>query len=105
MNESALIDAARRELVLLWADLEDSVRMLGGYTWCGRHESLRDRIKALSDAVGPARWQDIAIPFLLSDTYTQVCGEIGHPSQLPEDERARLAACWDAETKSWKWGK
>jgi hypothetical protein len=98
-----LLAAARWELVLLWNDLEDSVRMLGGYTPCGRHESLRDRIKALSDVAGPARWQDISIPFLLSGTYTLVCAEIGHPSQLPEGERVRLQSARDAETASWRW--
>ena len=46
-DQQNLVAAARWELVLLWADLEDCVQMDGGYYRYARHENLRDRIKAL----------------------------------------------------------
>jgi hypothetical protein len=96
-----LASAVRLELVNLWSDLEDAVRMAANGTWSGGCERLKERIKALSDLVGPASWQDISIPFLLSDTYRTVCEDIGHPCTAPADELAKIRARWEAEVASW----
>jgi hypothetical protein len=97
LERDALVAAVREELVNLWSDLEDAVRMAANGSWSGGCERLKDRIKALSDLVGPARWQDISIPFLLSETYRQVCEDIGHPCQATAEKLAEVRDSWTAQ--------
>lgn len=98
---AALVAAVRSELVNLWANLEDAVRLAVDGSWSGGCENLKDRIKAFSDLVGPASWEDISIPFLLSDTYQRVCADIGHPCTATAGEMAEVRARWEAEVASW----
>jgi hypothetical protein len=100
-NHDALVAAVRAELVNLWSDLEDAVRMAANGSWSGGCERLKDRIKALSDLVGPASWRDISIPFLLSETYRQVCEDIGHLCAATPDELAKVRDAWTAQVAQW----
>lgn len=100
-NCDALIEAVRFELVCLWCDLEDAVRMAANGSWSGGCERLKDRINALSDLVGPASWQDISIPFLHSETYRRVCEDIGHPCTAAALELSEVRDRWAAEVASW----
>lgn len=101
MNTEGLVAAVRDELVNLWADLEEAVRMAANGSWSGGCERLKDRIKALSDLVGPVSWRDISIPFLLSDTYRQVCEDIGHPCTATVEELAEVRDSWTAQVATW----
>lgn len=98
---AALVAAVRLELVNLWAELEGAVRMAEDGSRSGGCERLKDRIKAFSDLVGPASWEDISIPFLLSETYLRVCEEIGHPCAATAGEMAEVRARREAEVASW----
>jgi hypothetical protein len=101
VDHEALVTHVRDELVNLWADLEDAVRMAANGSWSGGCERLMERIKALSDLVGPASWQDISIPFLLSETYRQVCEDIGHPCAATVAELAKVRDAWTAQVAQW----
>lgn len=75
--------------------------MAANGSWSGGCERLKERIKALSDLVGPASWQDIGIPFLLSETYRSVCEDIGHPCAASAEELAAVRDSWTAEVAAW----
>lgn len=92
-----LVDACREELMMLWSDLENTIRDARSGTWSARCDGLRNRIKTLSDLVGPTPWQNISTPFLISEAYARVCDQIGHPVQATEQELAEIRAGWGAE--------
>ena len=99
-----LAAALRTELVNLWADFEHASResLTPGAGWSMGQEWFLERIKALSDLVGPASWRDISIPFLLSETYRAACERVGYPVSATDAELAGVRERWSAEVTGWR---
>lgn len=99
-----LTAALRAELVNLWADFEHASResLAPGAAWSMGQEWFLERIKTLSDLVGPASWRDVSIPFLLSETYRAACERIGYPVAASDAELAGVRERWSAEVAGWR---
>ena len=96
-----LVAALRTELVNLWADLEYASRESRAAAWSIGQENLLERIKVISDLVGPASWRNASVPFLLSETYRAACERIGYPVQASDAELAMEREWWTAQVASW----
>lgn len=99
-----LAAALRNELVNLWADFEHASResLAPSGAWSMGQEWFLERIKALSDLVGPASWRDVSIPFLLSETYRAACERIGHPVGASDAELVEVRERWSAQVAGWR---
>lgn len=72
-----LHDAAREELIWLWADLADARRHAIRGCWSIECASLTVRIVALSRHVGALCWEEVDFDLLRSGVYMRIHQEAG----------------------------
>lgn len=68
---------ARWELLCLWSDLNDARHSAIADSWSMRCDGLVDRIKMLTEHVGPTPWEEINIGLLEAGIYQRVHAEMG----------------------------
>jgi len=87
-------EAIRDELVRLWSDLGDDIRMAYKGGWSVGCDNTAVRIIRLSRLVGATRWQDITYPVLLNGTYQGLMTDAGIPHEEPGEDDLRKMQEW-----------
>lgn len=72
-----LVNAARDELVWLWAGMTLARHDAVDGCWSMNCETLADRIARLSKLVGPTHWAEVDVAILLDGTYERVYQDAG----------------------------
>jgi len=91
-----LEDAARDELDALWADLDTAVRNAANGQWSITCDWLTDRIKRLTQLVGPTPWEQVQIPLLESGVYQRLHAELDVSVEVDMARVAEVRASIDA---------
>lgn len=93
-----LAEGAKDELEALWGDLEDArgSAIVRG-TWTLRLAELEDRIKALTQIVGPTPWGDVPLPLLEDGVYQTIHRHIGVEAPVDMAGVARARALIEQE--------
>src|SRR6266487_312620 len=91
-----LEDAARDELDALWADLDTAVRYAANGQWSITCDWLTDRIKRLTQLVGPTPWEQVQIPLLESGVYQRLHAELDVSVEVDMARVAEVRASIDA---------
>ncbi|MEU5580913.1 hypothetical protein ABZ791_30015 [Streptomyces huasconensis] len=89
MTDVRLRDVAREELAFLWDDLHDAQCSAAGERWSMACDRLVERIKALTQLVGPTPWDEVQIPLLVNGVYQRIHDELGIPVTVDMERVAR----------------
>jgi hypothetical protein len=82
----------REELVHVWTDLEQAIRRAHDGQWSMECDWFLDRIKTLTQQVGPARWEELPITLLESGLYQRTHAELGIDAPVDMDRVAEVRA-------------
>jgi hypothetical protein len=92
---SDLEQALRDELGYLWGDLGDAIHTAINGRWSIRCDNLEDRIRALTQLVGPTPWEQVGMTLLENGTYQRIHDDLGirvaPDMQQVAELRARMA--------------
>lgn len=93
MKKKKLRRELRRELEMLWSDLDGArCRALAPHGWSIDTLDLVRRIKHLTRLVGPTAWQRVPIGLLARDGWYQVVhAELGIPVDVDHERVLELA--------------
>lgn len=97
---TALREAVREELVLLWDDLHEARSYAINGEWSIRCDSLVDRIKTLTPLLGPTPWGEIQIRLIEDGIYQRVNAEMGIEVAPDMAKIAELRAYMDAQSRN-----
>lgn len=92
IDKRKLEAVARAELVDLWGDLERACQRAANGHWSIECEGLVERIKALTEAVGPTHWGLIPLTLLEADLYQQIHATLGVDAPVDMEQVARCRA-------------
>ena len=87
----------RGELADLWIDLEQAIRRAHNGQWSMECDWFLDRIKTLTQQVGPAPWEQLPITLLESGLYQRTHAELGVDAPV---DMARVAEVREVINKS-----
>ena len=91
-----LEDAVRDELVSLWADLDTAIRHAVDGQWSMQCDWVTDRIKQLTQLVGPTPWEQVQISLLEGGIYQRIHAELGVCGEVDMARVAEIRAIIDA---------
>lgn len=72
-----LTQAMRDELECLWGDLDDGIRYAANGQWSIRCDGVADRIKTLTQLVGPTPWERVPLTLLENGVYVRLHDDLG----------------------------
>jgi hypothetical protein len=72
-----LTQAVCDELEYLWGDLDDAINYALNGRWSIRCDGLEDRIKTLTQLVGPTPWEKIPLLLLENGVYQRIHDDLG----------------------------
>ena len=76
MSTTGLTQAVCDELEYLWNDLDDAMRYALNGTWSIQCDGLADRIKTLTQLVGPTPWDKVQMSLLENGVYQRIHDEL-----------------------------
>lgn len=76
-TKTELTNALCDELECLWADLEQAIQYALNGWWSLQCDHIQDRIRNLTQLVGPTAWQNVSISLLERGTYQRIHDELG----------------------------
>lgn len=76
-GKTHLIMAVCDELKYLWSDLDNAIRYAINGKWSIQCDGLEDRIKTLTQLVGPTPWESVPITMLENGVYQRIHDELG----------------------------
>lgn len=82
--------AVRDELVRLWGDLDEAVRMAHKGCWSTGCDYVAFRIILLSRLAGATHWRDLSYPLLLDGTYQGLLTDAGIAHDEPGEEDLQM---------------
>jgi hypothetical protein len=82
--------ALREELACLWNDLDDARLGAINGRWSMRCDELADRIKDLTELVGPTPWGEVPITLLELGHYQRIHQEIGMDGLVDAEQLAEV---------------
>lgn len=84
-----LTQAVTDELEYLWNDLDNAMRYAINGTWSIQCDELADRIKTLTQLVGPTHWESVQIRLLENGVYQRIHDELGVEIEPPDMQAVR----------------
>lgn len=77
VSETGLTEAVCNELEYLWNDLDQAMRYAINGQWSIQCDGLADRIKTLTQLVGPTPWEKVPLPMLERGVYQRLHDDLG----------------------------
>lgn len=92
--------ACRRELVMLWSDLDTARRnAIRPGTWTIQCENLEYRIVKLTKLVGPTPWEKIQITLLELGIYQRIHEKLGISVEVDMERVAEVRRSIDSNSR------